>query len=548
MNHNSPHGMSTPPPQPVNTTPKDCIICSEPLHENDMYIVQCCFQTIHERCMNQHAHYCRREFLKQHQNLDGFHVSCLFCRDDTKYVIKQGPTFSIPSSLHSSDIPELSGTVSGFTSLVGSEGQSDPSYYPEPHVTDQEIESIVEGETYCSICSKRIPLFDDSVKLGCCGKYVHRMCDAETEKVIRDIGMRKHFRGSSCLTCNTAKFMIHNDLRMCEEIHMENGIHPMAASPTAHYLITCCVFYLHGFNFRQDNPMSLKRLFDRSHVLQKELDKAKIHFIQNEQDNELLKAVSEQTSSLHKMRNGFLDPDRALDVMGKIPNCEAIMKQLYSIHCDAKGFYPDLYRKLLEAHVSSVRLIVEKTQGTPIHPPKHICMKPCCRTMCVEAHPLIRVPTVGPLPTTSILPYQVPPRPPSVLPQHMGSMEISDKAFSSPSRHNNVSEVQASCVEPQAHSPMTNQRAESPRRMPSKRNIITFLLHDAHKECHEITNMEAIIQTLKAVDCVPATATEYTHQTLIQTVTGATEDDMDLILKTMNIFTYDHVMKKIKTH
>ena len=385
----------------------ECVICFEDIDEQDVYTLQCCGKkAVHESCLNQHAHYYRKEYLKQHQNLDGFIVFCMLCKQDSGYVITRGPSNSIPTTLPSDTI----GTVSGFTSLINAGSDSDPSYEPEVPLNDHEVQTIAEepvmGQTYCACCFKLIDEFDDRVSLNCCGKLMHEHCQSVTTSTLQKLDMNKSYRGASCIVCASARFMIAKEYAMvCDErsVTVVNGIHPLAASPNAHYMITRCVLYLYGYNFQEHNPWSLKLLFAKFPDLLAELDEAKKYFVQSQKDMDILMSIS--TTTVHKLRNVFLDPDRALDIFGRIPNCERIMFILYRIHREARMLYPVVYAALMDFHARVVDEIANATTNSIVRPPKHTCMKPCCRTMCVEAHPIIRVPTVGPLPAPSAPSY-----------------------------------------------------------------------------------------------------------------------------------------------
>ena len=386
-----------------------CVLCGEPiLPDEDVYHTTCCNdKQLHNSCMNQHAHYCRREHLKRHQNLDDFTVFCIFCKQDSGYKITQGPTFSIPSSLNvSSIVPE--DTVSGFTTFLNTD--DDSSYQPEVPINDHEIQTIAEsediGQIFCATCGKVVDDHDDKVKLVCCGKIVHESCNSVVVGTLKKLDMNRCFRGPACLVCSSAKYMIFKDYMLtCQEnpIDMKDGIHPMAASPNAHFLVTSVVLYLYGFNFGDANPWSIKRTFSKYPDMLKELDEAKKFFVESEDDRKVLESLA--TSTIHRLRNVFLNPDRACDILGRTPRCEQIMKILYSVYRDAHKLYPDVHKQMLDFHKETVLRIHEEIQNTIMTPPKHVCMKPCCRTLCVEAHPIIYVPTSGPLPAPSAPSY-----------------------------------------------------------------------------------------------------------------------------------------------
>jgi hypothetical protein len=389
---------------------ESCVICTGPLTE-DVYELQCCGKkAVHESCMNQHAHYVRKEYFKQHQNLEGLHIFCMLCKQDSRYTITKGPSVSIPSTLPSSTSID---TPSGFTSLINAGSDSgDPSYEPEVPLNDHEVHTIadsqVPGQIYCACCFKLIDPFDDKVSLNCCGKLMHESCQSVTTTILQKLDMNKSYRGASCIVCASSRYMISTEYTMIAQAFVfgmkpDKAMHPLTASPSAHYLITRCVLYLYGYNFQDTNPWSLKLLFEREPDLLTELDKAKVFFVESPNDMELLQNIS--TTTVHKHRNVFLDPDRALDIFGRIPNCESIMFVLYKIHRNARLMYPDIYDALLGFHTEIVERIENVTRNTIVHPPKHTCMKPCSRTMCVEAHPIIRVPTVGSLPTSSAPQY-----------------------------------------------------------------------------------------------------------------------------------------------
>ena len=310
-----------------------CGICCQPILPNeDTYKTTCCKKILHDSCLNRHSHYCRREYLKQHQNLDGFTVFCIYCKGDSGYIItKEELSYSIPSSLNASSIiPEDSVTVSGFTSFING-SDNDSSYQPEVPVNEHEIQTIANsentGQIFCATCGKIVDESDDHVQLVCCGKIVHDSCNSVTLGILKKFNMSRCFRGPACLVCSSAKHMINHDYMLtCYEdnpVEIKEGVHPMAASPNAHFLVTSIVLYLHGFNFPVSNPWSVKSNFSEHPAIFEELEKAKRFFIQSDEDNKVLESLA--TNTIHRLRNVFLNPDRACDIMGRIPNCEEII-------------------------------------------------------------------------------------------------------------------------------------------------------------------------------------------------------------------------------
>ena len=495
--------------------------------------------------MNQHAHYCRREHLKQHQNLDDFSVFCIFCKQDSGYKITQGPTFSIPSSLNvSSIVPE--DTVSGFTTFLNTD--DDSSYQPEVPINDHEIQTIAEsediGQFFCATCGKVVDDHDDKVKLVCCGKIVHESCNSVVVGTLKKLDMNRCFRGPACLVCSSAKYMIFKDYMLtCQEnpIDMKDGIHSMAASPNAHFLVTSVVLYLYGFNFGDANPWSIKRTFSKYPDMLKELDDAKKFFVESEDDRKVLESLA--TSTIHRLRNVFLNPDRACDILGRTPGCEQIMKILYSVYRDAHKLYPDVHKQMLDFHKETVLRIHEEIQNTIVTPPKHVCMKPCCRTLCVEAHPIIYVPTSGPLPAPSAPSYHpVSPRrqqveqPLPVSPQRQ-QVPVTRDQFQSPPP------AMSGFQESNAHTPIERMETQSAQMQPfNKQDLIIEIMNGNDTS----PTLSTAIQILKAIGKVDDDEGE-TKLSLIKAILNTdTSDDMELITKA--IYTSGHVTKRIRVN
>lgn len=509
-----------------------CIVCCKPIGLDDVYTATCCGKKlVHDSCMNQHAHYCRREYLKNHQNLEDFTVFCMFCKQDSGYVITQQPTFSIPSSL-SDSLPVESLTVSGFTSLINT-GDNDPSYYPEAHVPEHEILDIsseLNGLKYCATCAKPLDTVDDQVQLVCCWRIVHESCHSVTTTILKKLDMNRCYRGNACLVCSSSRYMVMKDYSLCmdeEQIDIIDGIHPMAASPNAHYMMTRCVLYLHGFNFQEKNPWSLKDTFEKFPVLLEELNKAKKHFVESPQDMEILDGIASQTTTIGKLRNVFLDPDRAIDIMGRTPNCEPIMYQLFMIYREAKRLYISVSQKLLDLHVDTVNRIEHATLNTIVHPPKHTCMKPCCRTLCVEAHPTIHIPTTGSLPVPSA------PLPVLNNPARSGpSRPRIGMVFESPTRPTKTSNscMQASCV----NTPPEN-RGISPRKLTQK-DLLMCVIQDMT----ESPTLSTVVKTLKGIGKLDENKPNEYHTLLELVINTTCEEDLKLIATIM----YGGDMKK----
>tara|TARA_Y100000389_G_scaffold204905_1_gene260670 strand:- start:10955 stop:12040 length:1086 start_codon:yes stop_codon:yes gene_type:complete len=356
--------------------------------------------------------------------------------------------------------------------------------------------------------------------------------------------------------------MIAKEYAMVADEIVINDIHPLAASPNAHYLITKCVLYLYGHNFHEQNPWSLKLLFKKEPSLLTALDDAKVFFVQSEKDMELLKNIS--TTTVNKHRNVFLDPDRALDIFGRIPNCERIMSILYKIHRDARMLYPHSYNKLLKFHTETVARIDDATTNKIVRPPKHACMKPCSRSMCVEAHPIVRVPTVGPLPAPSA-PMYAPVRTHVMTgaqteqatavttvkdTQHVRTTDIihhepvgaANTTRSGPSRprrndgfhsppRDSTSCMQASCV----NTPPEPAGTNSPKKV-EKRELLMSVIQDIP----DSKTMVTIITTLKTIGQLGENEPDEYH-TLLDLVNNTTcEEDLKLIATVM----YGGNMKK----
>lgn len=500
-----------------------CTICCKPL-DDDVYTSTCCNQrALHESCMNQHAHYCRREFLKQHQNFDDFIVFCIFCKQDSGYVITQPPTYSIPESIYVSDVNDSGTTVSGFTSLIHA-GESDTSYVPEEHVSDEDMQRIVDevnaDDLCCAVCAKLIHDTDDKIQFVCCSKYAHDVCHSVTSGILKKLDMRRSYRGAACIVCSSSRYMVLKDYTVCEEVEIIDGIHPMSASPSAHYMITRCVLYLHGFKFQEGNPWSLKQTFLKFPNLERELLMAKQHFVETPHDNEVLSSLVATT--IGKIRNAFLDPDRALDILGRTPNTERLMYTIYTIYRRAKELYPTLAQRLLDMHVETVNQIDLATRNTIVHPPKHACMKPCCRTMCVEAHPIIRVPVVGDLPVHSGPAYCARSGP-SKFPgsQPSENLQSRDKGLSSPVQ---VSVVQASCIGPD-ESPNGKEHAESPTKL-DKREVLLHII----QELGDSPALPTITRTLVELGKMNAVEMDNDFHMLLKLVMETTDkEDLKLI-------------------
>jgi hypothetical protein len=475
--------------------------------------------------MNQHAHYCRREFLKQHQNLDGFLVFCIFCKQDSGYVITQPPTYSIPETLNTTSISDSGTTVSGFTSLIHA-GESDTSYVPEEFLSDQDMQHIVDGnitgELYCAVCAKPIHETDDKIQFVCCSKYAHDACYSVTAGILKKLDMTRSYRGPACIVCSSSRYMVLKDYTVCGEVEIIDGIHPMSASPSAHYMITRCVLYLHGFNFQEGNPWSLRQTFQRFPNLERELLMAKQHFVDTPQDNEVLSSIVATT--IGKVRNAFLDPDRALDILGRTPNTERLMYEVYMIYRHAKKLYPAVGQRLLDMHAETANKIDNATRNTIVHPPKHACMKPCCRTMCVEAHPIIRVPVVGDLPVQSGFSYDPARSGPSKFPGSMKSPDRVRNDVDAPSSPVQLSMVQASCCIGSMDSPNGKQNADSPKKL-DKRELILHIVQDLSDPA-----LATITRTLMELGKMDRVDPNNCFHDLLKLVTETNDtDDMKLI-------------------
>ena len=512
-----------------------CMICSKPLlGNNDVYETSCCKQTqLHESCMNQHAHYCRKEYLKQHQNLDGFTVFCIFCKQDSGYAITQGPSFSIPSSLDvSSILPE--DTVSGFTTFIQSD--DDSSYQPEVPMNDHEIQTIAEsentGQVFCATCGKVVDNLDDKVKLVCCEKIVHESCNSVVVGILRKLDMNRCFRGSACLVCSSAKYMIFKDYMLTchdNQVDIKDGIHPMAASPNAHFLVTSVVLYLHGFNFGDANPWSIKTIFAKHPHILTELTAAKNFFVESEDDKKVLENLAAGT--IQRLRNVFLNPDRACDILGRTPRCEQIMRTLYSVYRDARKMYPDIHQQMVDFHADTVLRINQEIQNTIVPHPKHVCMKPCCRTLCVEAHPIIRVPTVGPLPAPSAPSYHPPRQEPAA------QIPVTQAQFQSPPP------AMSGFQESNALSPMERRETESPpQRVISKKDLLIDVIN-GNDNC---PMLPVAIKTLKTIGKIDACEDENKGSLMKAILDTTTADDIELISKCL--YACGHLSKRTRVN
>lgn len=487
--------------------------------------------------MNQHAHYCRREHLKQHQNLDDFKVFCIFCKQDSGYKITQGPTFSIPTSLNVSSIVQEP-TVSGFTTFMNTT-DDDSSYQPEVPVNDQEIQTIAEsedtGQIFCATCGKKVDDLDDKVKIVCCGQVVHEACNSVVVGTLKKLDMNRCFRGPACLVCSSAKYMISKDYMLtCHEnpVDIKDGIHPMAASPNAHFLVTSVVLYLYGFNFGDANPWYIKRTFSKYPDMLKELDDAKKFFVESEDDRKVLESIA--TNTLHGLRNVFLNPDRACDILGRTPRCEQIMKILYSVYRDAHKLYPGVHEQMMDFHKETVLRIQAEIQNTIVTPPKHVCMKPCCRTLCVEAHPIIYVPTVGPLPVQSAPSYHpISPQRQQVEQQPL----VTQEQFQSPPP------AMSGYQESNVHTPERRKETQSPQiRSCNKKDLIIEIMDGNDTS----PTLSMAIQILKAIGKVDDDEVE-TKLSLIKAILNTnTSDDMELITKA--IYTSGHITKRTRVN
>jgi hypothetical protein len=332
--------------------------------------------------------------------------------------------------------------------------------------------------------------------------------------------------------------MIFKDYTLTSQenpVDMKDGIHPMAASPNAHFLVTSVVLYLYGFNFGDANPWSIKRTFSKYPDMLKELDEAKKFFVESEDDRKVLENLTAGT--IQRLRNVFLNPDRACDILGRTPRCEQIMKILYLVYRDARKLYPVIHQPMMDFHKETVLRIHDEIRNTIVIPPKHVCMKPCCRTLCVEAHPIIYVPTIGPLPAPSAPSYH--PITHAVSPQRQQidqPQHVAQEQFQSPPL------AMSGFQQSNAHSPIERMETSPPMQMNNKKDLIVEIMngHDASP------TLSTAIQILKAIGKIDDDEDE-TKLSLIKAILNTdTSADMELITKA--IYTSGHVAKRVRVN
>lgn len=367
-----------------NESTGTCIICCVPLDSSNSTQLSCCNQNIHTPCMNRHGVYAQREYLKNHQSLDGFVLFCILCKQPCGFNVNATSSISIPST-----IPSLSMSLSlshsfSIGDITDTENGSDPSYVPEVHISADSIITIDEGTKFCFVCAEQID--STTVTTKCCNKVMHSSCNYKVVDALKSLNMNHVYRGASCVNCTVSRFMVKSDFEISEtfaSLEIGNGqvgLHPLGCSPNAHYLLSSVILYIYGFKFHNTNPWCINPLVLEYPELEAVIDKIKMIVVLSPAD---IVHVRGLVSNIGNTRNVFISPDNLCDIVNRAGEVivGSLMDILRRIHSDTVSMYQACAASMKEEHDKTALVVKDVLKGSIF--PKHMCFSPFCKELCV---------------------------------------------------------------------------------------------------------------------------------------------------------------------
>ena len=373
-----------------NTT--QCFICFESDQDGQCEWFSCayCHNPAHRKCVNSWACSQAKQLVYAGATRSEIQatlvVRCALCKQDSQF---NDPDLSDLPDYFTQYLDSDSEEPDSVPSTPGTEPDdfTDLTWEPELDTMANAAPAIIRDYTGTRCMACNIVNDRSSVQSVCCGRWIHGQCLCTMEHIIEAVGVNEEYNigHHCCVECAAARHNLAEEIQSAAVIKVEQGVHPLLASPCAGNVVTMLLFHVFGLANQPAHPWNRGTHFMRltSHTEREQLKALRHIFSPN--------IVVDFCDAVVNIQDGdfqlFLSPHHIGEFLEQLSSADydMFMGIVSRFHCHAVSVYSE-FRDLLESKHHVFHEQIEKLVKNVCNKPRHLCLaggQYCVHGVCV---------------------------------------------------------------------------------------------------------------------------------------------------------------------